>query len=85
MHYSRIRTVRCRGRWGGGVSQHALGRGVCIPACTGQGGVSQYALGGGCLPRGVSDRGVSAQGGCLPRGGVAEGKYIKFMQINFIS
>ena len=27
------------------VSQHALGRGVCIPACTGQGGVSQHALG----------------------------------------
>ena len=24
---------------GGGVSQHALGMGVCIPACTGQGEV----------------------------------------------
>ena len=39
------------------VSQHALIRGVCIPACTGWGCVSQYALGKGCLP-----------GGCLPRG-----------------
>ena len=34
---------------GGGVSQHALGRGVCIPACTGQEGcVSKDALGGVC-------------------------------------
>ena len=36
---------------GGYVSQHALGREVCIPACTGQGILSG---GGGCLPRGVS-------------------------------
>ena len=42
-----------------------VGRGVCIPACTGQGVcVSQYALG----------RGVSAQeGGCVPRTGVCPG------------
>ena len=37
-----MRTVRCSGR-----------RGVCIPACNGQGGVSQHALG----------RGLSAGGG----------------------
>ena len=36
-----------------GVSQHALDRGVCIPACTGQG---------------VSAQGMSAQGGVCPEG-----------------
>ena len=41
-----------------GVSQHALGRGVCIPAYIGQGDVCP----GGCVPR-----------GCLPRGGVCRG------------
>ena len=53
----------------GGVSQHALGRGVCIPVCTGQGGVCvcQHALGMGvslpreCLP----------EWGCLSVGGVS--------------
>ena len=50
--------------WAGGcVSQHALGRGVCIPACTGQGVVCP----GGCLNRRVSARGVSAEGMCLPQ------------------
>ena len=40
MHSSRMHTVRCSGcRGKGGVSQHALGRGGCLP-------------GGGCLPRG---------------------------------
>ena len=60
MHSSRMRTVRCSSRRGGGwgwgcVSQHALGRTVCvcIPACTGQRGcVSQHALDRGCLPEG---------------------------------
>ena len=70
MHSSRMRTAGLLT-----VSQHALGRGVCIPACTRQGvypsmhwagGVSQHALG----------RGVPAQGGvclgvCLPGGGVS--------------
>ena len=62
---------------GGGVSQHALGEGVCIPTCAGQGGVypSMYWAGdvclGGCLPNGGLPRGVSAwvvsaQGVCLP-------------------
>ena len=56
---------------GGGVSQHALGRGVCIPACTGQ-GVCVYTSmhwagrvsgwGGGCLPRGVSPWGCVCRG-----------------------
>ena len=57
------------------VSQHALGRGVCIPACTGQWGVSQHALDRGCLPRGsVCPGGVSAQRGvCLEGWGVCLG------------
>ena len=37
---------------GGGVSQHALGRGVCILACTGQGGFFP----GGCLLKEVSSQ-----------------------------
>ena len=44
---------------GGGVSQHALGGGVCPGVC-----VSQHALG-----RGVSARVVSAWGGVCPGGG----------------
>ena len=37
--------------WAGGVSQHALGRGVCIPACTGQGCVyPSMHWAGGCAP-----------------------------------
>ena len=58
---------------GGRVSQHALGRGMCIPACIGQGVVCPgYLPGsvcpGGCLATGdVSAGGVSAQGGvCHP-------------------
>ena len=39
-----MRTVHSSGHPEGG-SQHALGRGVCIPACTGQEGV--FAQGGG--------------------------------------
>ena len=31
------------------VSQHALGSGMCIPACTGQGGVSAWGVWGVCL------------------------------------
>ena len=58
----------------GGVSQYALGRGLCIPACTGQGGglypsmhwevgwVSQHALGRGVYPS------MHLEGGCLPKG-----------------
>ena len=56
---------------GGGVSQHALGRGVCILACTGQGGrrcVSQHALG-----RGVS-AGLPGSGVC-PVGGVVSAQW----------
>ena len=42
MHFSGMRTARLLtvsqhalgGGGGGGVFQHALGRGVCIPACT---------------------------------------------------
>ena len=57
--------------WQGGVSQHALGSGVCIPACTRQGGICPW----GCLPKGcVCPEGVSAwegvfSGVCLPGGG----------------
>ena len=56
IHSSRMHTVRCSGRWGGGLSQHALGR---------QGGVFSV----GCLLSGVSAQGVcpgggSAQGVC---------------------
>ena len=67
MHSSRMRTVRCSGRRGGGgvCIPACTGQGVCIPVCTGWGGVSQHALGRGCLPRGVC-----AQGGCVCRGGV---------------
>ena len=60
MHSSRMRTVCCSGRWGGGhVSQHALGRGVYpsmhwvgvgIPACTRQGGVCPGSVCLGGLP-----------------------------------
>ena len=66
------------GRWKGeGVSQHALCRGVCIPACTGEGvHVSHHALGRGMSAWGVSVQGgvylgVSAQGICP--GGVCQG------------
>ena len=67
MHSNRMRTIRCSGP--GGVSQHALGEGVCILACTGQGGV--YL--GGCLPKsgvwpGGVCQGVSAEAVCLPGG-----------------
>ena len=51
MHSSKMRTVHCSGRWGGGS---------CIPACRG-GGVCLGGLpSGGCLPGGVCAR------GCLP-------------------
>ena len=53
MYSSGMRTARLLT-----VSQHALGRGVCIPACTGQGGV---------YPGGVYTKGVSAQGGVCGR------------------
>ena len=68
MHSSGMRTARlltvsqhtlCVCVCGGGVSQHALGRG-CLPR-----GVS--ALGGVC------PRGMSAQGGICPRGMSAQG------------
>ena len=59
---------------GGGIFQHALGRG-CIPACIGQWGCeSQHALDRGeCLPRRVSAQGGVCLGdvcseGCLPSG-----------------
>ena len=57
MHSSKMRTVRCSGRWVGGVSQHTIGRmGVCIPVCTGQGVYpSMHWAGGVCLV------------GCLPQ------------------
>ena len=56
MHSSRMRTVRCSGRWGEGgpVSQHALGKGA----------YPSMHWAGGCLPGGVC-QGVSAQGRCL--------------------
>ena len=56
MHSSRMRTVRCSGRLGGG----AVCVGVCLPR---GGGVCPRDLLGG----GVSAGGVSA-GGSLPRG-----------------
>ena len=66
---SRMRTVLGSGCRGGGVSQHALCRGVCIPACTGQ-GVS--AQGGvylrGCLPGGVCPGSVCVSQHALSRG-----------------
>ena len=59
MHSSRMRTVRCRSRrWGGDVSQHALGEGV-----------SQHALGRGCIPA-CTGQGVFTRGD-LPKGGVS--------------
>ena len=79
MHSSRMRTIRCSDRRGGGacipactgqegcVSQHALDGGVCIPACIGKGGVCP----GGCVCRGVVCLGVSAWDVCL--GGVCTG------------
>ena len=67
MHSSRMCTVRmltvsqhalCRGS----VSQHLPGRGVCIPACTGQGAGVYPSLhwAGGVCPGGY------LPGGCLP-------------------
>ena len=92
MHSSRMRTVRCSGRWGegGGVSQDALGRGVCMLACTEQGVCIPACTGQGCVcPR------VSAQGS-LPGGGVhpslreqndwqtpADGNYIETTESGF--
>ena len=82
MHSSRMPTVRCSGL-------HALGRGGCIPACTGQGVcvsqhalgrecVSQHALGRGlCIPactgQGFVCRGCVCPWGCLPRGMCLQG------------
>ena len=70
-----MRTVRCSGRreGGGGVSQHALGRDVCIPACTGHRGVISQGVSakGSVCPGGVCPRG-SALGGVCP-GGVCPG------------
>ena len=54
------------------VSQHALGRGVCIPACTGKEGVCPGGVclreGRGCLPRGVFPGGVYLGGVCTGGG-----------------
>ena len=63
MHYSRMRTARLLT-----VSQHALCRGVCIPACTGQGVVypSMHWVGVSARGGGVSDQeGSAGGGGCL--------------------
>ena len=79
MHSSRMRTVRCSGRRGGGlggVSKHALGRGVsalggCLPGGCLPGGLSGQVGGGlprGCLPGGGVWPGECLSGGCLPRG-----------------
>ena len=63
MHSSRMRTAGLLT-----VSQHALGRGVCIPACTRQGVYPSMHLAGVCLPK----------GGVCPRwrmpGGVSAGR-----------
>ena len=54
--------------WAGGcVSQNTLGRGGCIPACTGQGVFAQRDVWRGCLPRGLC-HGVCIVRGCLLRG-----------------
>ena len=71
---SRMCTIRCSDRHGGGgVSQPALRKGVCIPACTAQGVSPRWMSvgvwrGGVCL-EGVSTlKGVSAQGSVCPGG-----------------
>ena len=62
MRTARLLTVSQHALRKGGVSQHALGRGVCIPACTGPGGVCIST----CTGQGGVCWGVSAQGGvCL--------------------
>ena len=63
MHSSRMHTARLLT-----VSQHALGRVGCIPACTGQGVSAQ-----GCLPGGMSTWGLSAQGKYVCPGSVCLG------------
>ena len=49
----KVFTPVCHSVHRGCVSQHAMGKGVCIPTCTGAGGVSQHAMGWRCLPGGV--------------------------------
>ena len=61
MHYSRMRTARLLT-----VSQHALCRGVCIPACTGQGVVypsMHWVEVSALVGEGLSDQEGSARGG----------------------
>ena len=62
MRTARLLTVSQYALHRGCESQHALGRGLCIPACTWQGGVCP---GGVCW--GVSSQGVFPWG-CLPGG-----------------
>ena len=51
------------------VSQHTLGRAVCIPACTGQGDVyPSMHWAGGCVCLGGVCLGGYLPGGCLPAG-----------------
>ena len=66
MHYSRVRTVRLLT-----VSQHALGREVCIPACTGQGGVFRGVFLGGVCPGDVCPKRGVCPGGVVSAWGVS--------------
>ena len=65
MHSSRMRTVRCSGRVGGGC----LPRGVSTQGeLSGYGGICLGVSAWGCLPRGCLPK-----GGCLRRGGISLG------------
>ena len=59
MHSSRMRTVRCSGRRGGGA---------CIPACTGQGGMYPSMHWAGGVYRSMHWAGGVSARGCLPEG-----------------
>ena len=66
-------------QWDGGVSQHTMGQGVCIPACNWAGVSVQW----GCLPRGcpVADLGFPRGGGTnSPGGGAPTYDFAKFSQ-----
>ena len=89
LHYTCLSVILST-TWGGeGVSQHTMGQGVCMPACTWEGRCVYYSIyfGNWCLPRGVSAQGVSswevsAQGVCVSVWGGGEPPPTEFYKIH---